>query len=78
MAESKRWVVTMSGDRPINDVASDIAAAGFAVDQILGAIGIITGSATDTVAEAVRAIPGVDDVSLDQPPDTVPPDSPTW
>jgi hypothetical protein len=76
VAESKRWVVTTSGDRPINDVASDIAAAGFAIDQVLEAIPIITGSATDAVAEAVGAIPGVDDVSPDQPPDTIPPDSP--
>jgi hypothetical protein len=75
VAESQRWVVTMSGDRPINDVASDIAAPGFAIDEVLGAIGIITGSATDSVAEAVRAIPGVADVSPDQPVDIGPPDS---
>jgi hypothetical protein len=81
VAESKRWVVTTSGDRPINDVASDIAAAGFAIDEVLEAINIITGSATDSVAEAVRAIPGVDDVSPDEPVDIGPPDDdsqPTW
>jgi hypothetical protein len=62
----------MSGDRPIDEVASDMAAAGFVIDQILGAIGIITGSATDAVAETVRAIPGVDEVSPDQPVDIGP------
>ncbi len=77
MVESKRWVVTPSGDRPINEVASAIAAAGFAIDQVLEVIGIITGSATDAVAEAVRAIPGVTDVSEDQPVQLDPPDSPT-
>jgi hypothetical protein len=76
VADSKRWVVTTSGDRPINDVASDIAAAGFAIDGVLQATGIITGSATDSVAEAVRAIPGVADVSPDQPVDIGPPNSP--
>jgi hypothetical protein len=75
VAESKRWVVTTSGDRPINDVASDIAAAGFTIDEVLAVISIITGSATDSVAEAVRVIPGVADVSPDQPVDIGPPDS---
>ena len=81
MAESKRWVVTTSGDRPINDVASDIEAAGFAIDGVLEEIGSITGSAADNVAEAVRAIPGVEDVSPDEPVDIGPPDDdsqPTW
>jgi hypothetical protein len=78
LVESKRWVVTTSGDRPINDVASDVKAAGFVIDEVLEAIGIITGSATDSVAEAVRAIPGVADVSLDQPVQIDPPDSSTW
>jgi hypothetical protein len=76
VTDSRRWVVTTSGNRPINDVASDIAARGFAIDQTLEPIGIITGSATDSVAEAVRAIPGVADVSPDQPVDVGPPDSP--
>jgi hypothetical protein len=77
VAESRQWVVTTSGDRPINDVASDIEAAGFAIDEILAEIGIITGSATDGVAGAVQAIPGVAELSPDQPIDIGPPDSPT-
>ena len=79
MAESKRWIVTTSGDRPLNDVARDIEAAGFVIDEVLDQIGIITGSATDSVAEAMRDIPGVADVSLDVPVDLGPPDSDeTW
>ena len=74
MDVSRRWVITMSGGRPISDVANDVAAAGFVIDQILAAIGSITGSATDSVAEAVRAIPGVVDVSRDLPVDIGPPD----
>jgi hypothetical protein len=46
-----------SSDRPINDVVSDIEAAGFVIDPVLKQIGIITGSASDSVAEAVGAIP---------------------
>jgi hypothetical protein len=71
---SSRWVITTSGGRPISDVAVDVAAAGFAIDQVLEVIGIITGSATDGVAEAVRAVPGVADVSRDLPVDIGPPD----
>ena len=59
MDASSRWVITTSGDRPISDVAVDVAAAGFAMNQVLEVIGIITGSATDGVAEAVRAVPGL-------------------
>ena len=74
MDASSRWVITTSGDRPISDVAVDVAAAGFAIDQVLEVIRIITGSATDGVAEAVRAVPGVADVSQDLPVDIDPPD----
>ena len=74
MDASSRWVITTSGDRPINDVAVDVAAAGFAIEQVLELIGIITGSATNGVAEAVRAVPGVADVSQDLPADIGPPD----
>lgn len=77
MAENIRWVVTSSGGRPLKDVAADVEAAGFAIDEVLEAIGIITGSATESVAERVRAIPGVADVSPDQPVDIGPPNSET-
>jgi hypothetical protein len=80
MAESKPWVVTLSGDRPINELASDIEEVGFVIDQVLEATNIITGSSTDSVADAVRAIPGVADVSAPTPDiDIGRPDSPeTW
>jgi hypothetical protein len=77
VAEVIRWVVTTSGGRPLKDVARDVEAAGFAIDEVLEAIGIITGSATESVAEMVRAIPVVADVSPDQPVDIGPPDSKT-
>jgi hypothetical protein len=59
VAESKPWVVTTSGDRPINEIAGEVVAAGFVIDEVFESLGIITGSATDSVAETVRAIPGV-------------------
>lgn len=77
MADNDRWVVTTSGDRPVPDVVSDIASAGLAIDEVLDEIGVITGSGSGGVAEVVRRIPGVADVSPDQPVDIGPPDSPT-
>lgn len=77
MAESKRWIVTTSGRRSPKDVSRDIESAGLAVDEVLEEIGVITGSASDSVAERVRGVPGVADVSPDQPIDIGPPDSPT-
>ncbi len=72
-----QWVVTTSGDRPAADVARDLTEAGFEVGEVLDAIGVITGSSTGSVADAVRQVPGVADVSPDQPVDIGPPDSPT-
>jgi hypothetical protein len=70
-----KWVIQTSGDRPIDEVAGDVAATGFEIDQVLEVIGSITGSATESVANAVEAVPGVADVSPDQPVDVGPPDA---
>jgi hypothetical protein len=74
---SKGWIVTTSGERPANDVAKDLKAKGFAVDQVLDEIGAITGAADDAVADKLRAVDGVVDVSPDTAIDIGPPDSPT-
>lgn len=79
MAEQKRRVVTLSSDRPAGEVHQDLADAGFAIDQVLEQIGVITGRCDDAVAGKVRAIRGVADVSDDAAIDIGPPDSPdTW
>ncbi len=79
MAQSKTWVVTTSGDRPLNEVKSRLTKAGFSVDQVLDEIGSITGTVNDEDIEKLRSIPGVADVSPNQPVDIGPPDAPvTW
>lgn len=79
MAENKKWVVTTSGDRPLSEVKEKLAEAGFSVDQVFDEIGSITGSGGDDVAERLRSVPGVTDVSPDSPIDIGPPDAPvTW
>lgn len=77
MPKSKGWIITTSGDRPAKDVAKDLKAKGFTVDQVLDEIGSITGTADDAVAAKARSVRGVADVSPDHPIDIGPPDSPT-
>ena len=66
-------VITTSGDRPIDEVAGDLKAAGFDVDQVLEQIGSITGSAHPDSLEHLRGVAGVSDVSPDYPNDIGPP-----
>jgi hypothetical protein len=67
--------VTLSGDRADHDVARDLAAAGMAVEQVLEATGIVTGSADPNNAAKLRKMRGVADVSPDHPVDIGPPDA---
>lgn len=77
--KKKRWVITTSGDRALNDIKKNLTKAGFTVDQVLDAIGCITGSASDDVAKKLQAIPGIADVSAETQCDIGPPDAPvTW
>ena len=66
-------VVTMTGDRPIHEVAGQLTAAGLTVDQVLTSTGIVTGSAHPDAAKRLRKVRGVADVSPDHPVDIGPP-----
>jgi len=77
MAKNKTWIVTTSGDRSAKDVAKELKANGFAVDQVLDEIGTIIGAADDSVVAKLRKVAGVSDVSPDSPIDIGPPDAPT-
>ena len=79
MAESKKWIITTSGNRSLADVKKDLTENGFEVGEVLNEIGIITGSAGESVAEKLRAISGIADISPDTPIDIGPPGAPeTW
>jgi hypothetical protein len=69
-------VVTVSGDRGIHKVADDLRAGGFKVNQVLEAIGVVTGSADAKRVAQLRRISGVSDVSPDHDVNIGPPDSP--
>jgi hypothetical protein len=78
-AQEKTWVITTSQDRPLADIAKDLSEAGFAIDQTLDQIGVLTGKSDDKVVRKARAIRGVTDVSPEQTIDIGPPNSrDTW
>jgi hypothetical protein len=78
MTQEKRWTVTTSGGSP-KEIADRLTNVGFSVDQILTEIGCITGTGDAKVAERVRKIPGVTDVSEEVVFDVGPPgDTETW
>jgi hypothetical protein len=78
-SRKRTWVVTTSSERPMADVAKDLSAAGFSIDQTLDQIGIITGKAADKDVAKARRVRGVSDVSPDQQVDIGPPNSrDTW
>jgi hypothetical protein len=75
-AAKQTLVITISGDRPIHDVARDLQSAGLEVDQVLEFTGTVTGSAHPQSADRLRTIPGVADVSPDHEIDIGPPGAP--
>jgi hypothetical protein len=79
MAKNKNWVITTGGNRPIADIAKDLAAAGLKGGQVLETVGSITGSAAEDDLAKLRKVRGVVDVAPDTPVDVGPPGSPeTW
>jgi hypothetical protein len=77
--KKKDWVVTTSGERPLEDVAEDLKKSGLNVGEILHEIGMITGQGRDDIAEKLRKVKGVTDVSANAGADVGPPDSTdTW
>jgi hypothetical protein len=77
MPERKTWIVTLTGDRPVGEVRKALVAAGFNVEQVLEAIGSITGKGTAATAAKLRRIKGVADVAPDHAVGIGPPDSDT-
>jgi hypothetical protein len=71
--QKQAYVVTVSGDRPVHEVARDLKASGLEVDQVMDAIGVVTGSAESAKLAKLRKVKGVTDVSADQAVDIGPP-----
>lgn len=69
--------VTVDDDRlaDIDSVADDLRAAGLTVDQVLGAVGIITGSAPADKRRSVERVAGVSAVEDENTFQLPPPDA---
>jgi hypothetical protein len=77
--ETKDWVVTTSGDRPLADVAKDLKKSGIKVAQVLHEMNVITGEGGHDAAAKARKVKGVTDVSASVGVDIGPPgSSDTW
>ena len=76
---AEKWIVTLSGDRPVADVRRELEKAGLEVDEAMEEIGVISGRCPAASAKRLRSVKGVVDVSPDHPIDIGPPGSPdTW
>jgi hypothetical protein len=79
MPDNKRWIVTVSPDEPLPTVRRDLEDAGFAVHDVMDAIGVITGATDDDGAKRLRSVKGVRDVAPEREVDIGPPGAPsTW
>lgn len=79
MAKKRTWIITIGDDRPIQNIAKDLTAAGLENVQILQEIGSITGSVEDKDVEKLRKVRGVVEISPESTIDIGPPNSrDTW
>lgn len=73
------WIVTISEDQSINEIASRLSDEGLAIRDVLEEIGCITGSADDVTAERLKKVKGVVDIAPDMQLDIGPPGADeTW
>lgn len=75
----QRWIVTLDHNASPAQVAQQLRAGGFVVEQVLDAVGVITGQATAETAEALRSLRGLQSIEQDQSIQVPPPGTePTW
>lgn len=73
MVKRSSWTVVTSGDQPIDKVAKELKERGFEVREVIAEFQSILGAASDDVAENVKSVPGVSDVSRTPEADVGPP-----
>lgn len=79
MANIELWIVTISSDQSINEIASRLSAEGLTIRDVLEELGCITGSADIATADRLKHIQGVVDIAPDIQIDMGPPGSDeTW
>ncbi|MGM0857783.1 MAG: hypothetical protein ACQEW0_11960 [Pseudomonadota bacterium] len=79
MATTELWIITVSSDQSINDIARCLSNEGLTIREVLEDIGCITGSADNVTAERLKKVEGVVDIAPDMPVDVGPPGTDqTW
>ncbi|WP_456267476.1 hypothetical protein M1D97_09345 [Kushneria sp. AK178] len=63
------WIITLTNERPVSEMASRLSQEGLAIREQLDEIGCITGEADNDVAERIRGLEGVVDIALNTPMD---------
>ena len=74
---TSKITVTVDDDHltQVHDVAERLRAAGMTVDQVLGSVGMITGSVDPSKRPSVAAVPGVASVEEETTFQIAPPDA---
>jgi hypothetical protein len=65
MPAKTRWIITTTGQPPLADVVPALRKAGLEVEEVMDAIGIVTGFCVAAKAAALRKVQGVSDVAAD-------------
>ncbi|MGE6607195.1 hypothetical protein ACQKE4_11835 [Halomonas sp. NPDC076908] len=79
MPNIELWIITVSHEQSIKEIATRLSAEGLTIRDILEEIGCITGSADNVTVERLKKVQGVVDIAPDIQVDIGPPgaDS-TW
>ncbi|RUR36507.1 hypothetical protein [Vreelandella populi] len=67
MQKIELWIITISSDQSITDIAARLKAEGLTIRDLLEDIGCITGAADNATAERLKYIEGVVDIAPDMP-----------
>ena len=79
MEKATGWIIMTTGERPLAAVAADVTKRGFAAEQVLGEINMITGRCMPSKIASVRKVSGVTAVEPDASIDIGPPGAgETW
>lgn len=79
MQNIELWIITISSDQSIKDIATRLRAEGLTIKDVLEEIGCITGSADTATADRLKKIEGVIDIAPDMQIELGPPGSEeTW
>ena len=76
MSGKTTWIVTASGKRSLKEIEADLRQHGLEVDNVLEAVGSITGKGSADLGARLRSVAGVSAVEKDSPVDIGPPDAP--